>query len=328
MNQATPTPRLRRWLGLLLLGLLVAAWQPTAAPVTAAVASPGGAAIAAQVAPPAVAAEPSLIVYSSVERLLGGDLDNTIAVADAQTDLARFPSDWPVVGVGTTNWIDRNGELMPDGTAGATRFWWADPGSPSQSDVKNLADPSVIAALGQDPRLPFVALAVGNPATATTWTMQNVDDVYDWLGQKLVEAGITLAGIQLQGQFGPVKTTVAYDIPSASGDTGDSSGVKNHTFDYPAATSTLNGLYAGDPAMQPVISTPGQPLHFHGYQPGAMRGGHITSAAAVNVTATVWPLTQTTSARHPTADPPSSAHSDPPRNANDLADLVASTSSR
>jgi len=266
-----------------------------------------------------VAAEPSLVVYSSVERLLGGNLENTISVAEAQADLARFPSDWPVVGVGTTNWLDRNGELMPDGTAGATRFWWADPASPSLSDVKNLADPSVIAALGQEPRLPFVGLATGNPATAVTWTLQNVDDAYDWLGQKLVEAGIGLAGIQLQGQFGPVKTTVAYDIPSATGDTGDSSGVKSHSVDYPAGTWTMNGLYAGDPSMQPVISTEGQPLHFHGYQPGAMRGGHITSAAAVNVTATVWPLTQTTSARSPVTDLPTRAKA---------ADLVAASSPR
>src|SRR5205823_2233121 len=50
------------------------------------------------------------------------------------------------------------------------------------------------------------------------------------------------------------------------------------------------GLFAADPAVVPVISTPSAPLHLHGYQPATMLGGHVGSATAVRVTATVWPL--------------------------------------
>ena len=52
----------------------------------------------------------------------------------------------------------------------------------------------------------------------------------------------------------------------------------------------MNGLYSSEPALQPVIAAPGAPLHLHGYQPVTRLGGHIAHAAALQVTATVWPL--------------------------------------
>src|SRR5215212_10479905 len=94
-----------------------------------------------------VEAEATLVVYNSCARLLAGDLVHTVRVDEVQHDLARFPADWPVVGVGTTDWNGRNGEMMPDGTAGALHFWWADPGSASHAALHDDADPSYVAAL-------------------------------------------------------------------------------------------------------------------------------------------------------------------------------------
>ena len=62
--------------------------------------------------------------------------------------------------------------------------------------------------------------------------------------------------------------------------------------EYITATWTINGLYAADPAMEPVISVADHPLHLHGYQPETMLGGHVGRASAISVTATVWPLSQ------------------------------------
>ncbi|MFQ5813432.1 MAG: hypothetical protein ACE5I2_09645 [Anaerolineae bacterium] len=51
--------------------------------------------------------------------------------------------------------------------------------------------------------------------------------------------------------------------------------------------------------MQLVVSTAGHPLHLHGYQTAVaglptvpQLGGHVGSASAISVTATVWPLSQ------------------------------------
>ncbi len=285
-----PARPMRSWpwplLALLLALLLLAALGPPAA-AGGPVAAPGSQ------AGPAVAVEPTLLVYSTVERMLGGDLLQVVTPPEVRADLARFPADWPTVGVGTTSWIGRNGELMPDGTAAALHFWWADPDSPSQAMVLDVTASGVAppkAGVG----FPFLGLAVGDPATAITWTIDEGADVHQWLIQRLTEAGIGLAGVQLQGEFGPVATTVAYNIPLTGLDlSGGYVGADYFRFgDYPPATWTMNGLYAADPALQPVISTPGNPLHLHGYQPATMLGGHIGRATALRVTATIWPLAE------------------------------------
>jgi hypothetical protein len=246
------------------------------------------------VVPPTPSAQATLLTYNTVERLLAGDLLHTTTVDKVQRHLADYPPDWPVVGVGTTDWIGRNGELMPDGTTSDLHFWWADPNSLTQADVKDMADPNVTTSLGRDVRFPFLGLAIGDPETATTWTLQDVENVHAWLEEKLDASDIDLAGVQLRGQFGLVKTTVAYNIPLTGLDlSGGYVGEDHFRFgEYITATWTMNGLYAADPAMQTVISTPGHPLHLHGYQPETMLGGHVGSASAISVTATVWPLSQ------------------------------------
>jgi hypothetical protein len=275
--------------GLLLVLSCAAAGAPPMAPVGSAARWAGGVALAQA---PAATSEATLLLYSTVERLLGGEVVGGATVAQVRAALARYPADWPLVGVGTTGWVGRNGELMPDGTAGAPHFWWADPGSPSEAAVSDLGSVKGVAGPDAPLRLPFLGLAVGNPATAQTWTAADVDDVHAWLTERLSAEGITLAGVQLHGQFGPVQTTVAHYLPPTGLDlSGGYVGADYFRFgDYPPATWTMVGLYAADPALQPAIAAPGAPLHLHGYQPAARLGGHITRAAARRVTATIWPL--------------------------------------
>jgi hypothetical protein len=287
-----PALRAATLASLLALALLAALGPPRSAQSAAGTAErvpDGAAAIARQ----ATAAQPTLLVYSTVERLLSGDLLHTVSPGEVRADLARYPASWDVVGVGTTGWIGRNGELMPDGTAAAPRFWWADPDSPSQAMVVDVTAGGVAppkASVG----FPFIGLATGDPATAITWTVDQGADVHRWLAERLASEGIGLAGVQLRGEFGQVKTSVAYNIPLTGLDlSGGYVGDDYFRFgDYPPATWTMNGLYAADPALQPVISTAGNPLHLHGYQPATMLGGHIASGTAVRVTATIWPLAE------------------------------------
>jgi hypothetical protein len=238
----------------------------------------------------------TLLAFNTVERLLAGDLLHTVTISAVQTSLAAFPSDWPVVGLGTTNRTGRNGELAPDGTAGALRLWWADPDSTPQGNIVNLAD-----NIPPDVGFPFIGLAVGNPSTAIVWTAQNVPDVHAWLEQKLAAQGIDLAGVQLFGEFGAVKTTVAYNLPLTGLDL--SSGYAGPEYfrfgEYVTHTWTMDGLYAADPALTRVISTPKNPLQLHGYEGDVRLGGHVGSAQAISLTATVWPLEQMVISRGP-----------------------------
>src|SRR5829696_5288967 len=153
---------------------------------------------------------PSLVAYNTVQGLLAGDLEHTVSIVRVRSDLAAYPPDWPVVGVGTTNRPFRTGEPIPGGTAGDLRFWWADPDSPSQAAVTDLG-----AGPGAGPvELPFLAIGVGDPARALTWEARDVPDVHAWLSAQLAAAGIELAGVLLEGEFGAVKTTVSYNIPA------------------------------------------------------------------------------------------------------------------
>jgi hypothetical protein len=244
-------------------------------------------------------AAPALLLYNTVESLLSGDLLNTVTLDEVNRDLAAFPPDWPVVGVGTTNWFGRNGEMMPNGTAAALPYWWADPEPPTHATIRDLVAWQTDPALGAEPYLPFVGLAVGDPAAAHRFVLHGENDVHARLAERLAAEGVELAGVQLDGAFGPVQTTVAYNIPLTGLDlSGGYVGADYFRFgDYAPANWTMVGLYAAAPALQPAIAAPDQAIHLHGYQRNAMLGGHIGKAASQQVTVTVWPLREVVARR-------------------------------
>jgi hypothetical protein len=235
---------------------------------------------------------PTLLVYNTVTGLLAGDLQHSISPRRVQADVDLFPSDWVTLGVGTTNQIGRTGELIPDGSARDIHFWWADPSSPNQATV---SDVEAIPGLSSV-ELPFIALGIADPGSLISVAVNDVSDVHVFLRQWLMDNGIQLAAVRLQGSFGEVMTTVSYNIPPTGIPTGSVySGDAFFRFgDYPSGLWTMDGVYAIAQALQPVISTAGNPLHLHGYQPDVQVGGHIVRAAALQVVATIYPLQQAT----------------------------------
>jgi hypothetical protein len=231
---------------------------------------------------------PTLLVYNTAQGLLSGDLMHAVSPNMVQDDIDAFPSTWIALGVGTTNQPGRTGELIPDGTARNVRFWWADPSSQSQADVTNLAaTPSLSSA-----ELPFTAIGVADPDTVIEWSIPPVPSVHTWLRQQLEGQGLDLAAIRLEGTFGEVMTTVSYNIPPTGIPTGSvySGGDYFRFGDYPSGTWIIDGVFADPAALQTVVSTPGNPVHLHGYQPDLDLGGHIVSAVPSDVRAYIYPL--------------------------------------
>jgi hypothetical protein len=248
--------------------------------------------------------QPTLLVYSSVKQLLSGDVTDGILIPEVESHLEHYAPEWSVMGVGTTNNEMRNGELMPDGTAEHVHYWWVDPSSEGQNQVidllaalKPVATPEqgekAAPVIDFEPEFPFIALAIANPEDAVVYEVQNVENLHEWLVATLGESGVTLAGLHITGQFGAVSTTVGYNLPKVGIDL-SAAYMNTDSFrfiDYAEpAVWTINGLYSSDPALQPVISTEGRPVHLHGYQDEAMVGGHIAKAAVESVTVTVYPL--------------------------------------
>lgn len=248
-------------------------------------------------------ARSTLLVYNTVDRLLRGDLFHTVTAQDVLHDLGRFDAGWPVVGIGTTNWLRRNGEVIADGSAGQPRFLWADPDSQPVGQVIDVCTqtPSDSGSLLITPRVdsndeqanfPFLAVAVCDPASAITWDMNEVDNVHPFLIDRLTAENIGVAGVQVRGHFGPVQTTDAFNVPITGLDLSKGYvGDEHFRFaGYDEGEWVLNGVFAANPSLQPFISVSGVPLHLHGYRPTDEDGGHIVSAATRTATVTAWPL--------------------------------------
>ena len=245
----------------------------------------------------------TLIVYNTVSRLLDGDLQHTVSIKDIWKDLYLFPSHWLVVGIGTTNWLKRNGEMMPDGTTQNLHFWWADPKTAPQSHVIDLANPT--QAFGDnikdmegtitvktDAKFPFLALAVCNPAKVQRYTIENVDNLHHWLKQKLEGDNIKVAGIQVRGTCNYVKSTDAHYIPEdgldlSAGYVGDK---YFFTSEHDEGEWVMNGIYSNDETIVPFISVPSAPVHLHGYEQSHVVGGHVVEAKVQTATVSIYPL--------------------------------------
>ncbi len=245
----------------------------------------------------------SLLIYNTVDRLLRGDLFHTVTTADVIDDLAAYPGDFPLIGIGTTNWLRRNGEVIAEGSAQSPHFLWTDPDSDPVGQVIDVCwqRPSASGTALVTPRLdandqqanfPFLALAVGDPAQAMHWDIADAPNAHDWLVAELARHNVGVAGVQLRGRLGRVKTTDAYNVPLGGLDlSGGYQGDQYFRFcDYAGDDWLLNGVYAANPSLQPFISVANHPLHLHGYRTTARDGGHVVSAEVISASVTIWPL--------------------------------------
>ena len=248
----------------------------------------------------------TLLAYNTVERLLRGDFFHYVTLDDVLDDLAQFPPGWPVAGIGTTNWYRRNGELMLEFTAEEPSFLWADPTGQRSAIVIDLLHeqpaamsndtPLVSPALGGDdsrPQLPFLGVAVCDPAVVHTWTIRAPEGVHAELEQRCAEANIGLAGLHVRGALEVVDYQAICHIPLGGVGAG-SDGMAQAGVQFGRAegdTWHATGVYAANPTVQNVVSIPGHPLHLHGYSAETREGGHINRAlSGAEVTVEVWPV--------------------------------------
>jgi hypothetical protein len=240
------------------------------------------------------------IIYNTVDRVLRGDMFHTVTMSTVLDDLATYDPDWPVVGVGTTNWLKRHGEVIVEGRAGDVRFLWSDPASEPEAQVLDLRrerpDEDLLTPQygvnDREPNFAFLALAVCDPAAAVTFELGPTDALHQALRDRFAADNLGVAGVQVRGHFARVRFTAAYHLPLSGldlskGHVGDEYFRTGETID---ADWVMPGLYAANPSLHPLFSVPNVPVHLHGYSLMEGRGGHINSAAADLVQVTVWPV--------------------------------------
>ena len=245
-----------------------------------------------------------LLLYNTVERLLRGDLFHCVDIDQLNQDLKHYPDAWNLVGLGTSNWYERNGELVIAGHRDKPAYYWGDPlSTPLPGKLVDLArsTPELIDRLktpveGQDPTMPyfpFAAIGLCPPEDRREWEIPANTPIHGWIEDRINEENIGLAAVQVSSTFDGVEYTTMCNIPLgglqlSEGYSGDD------TFNFGAIDDyhwDLRGIVAINPTIQNMVSLADHPLHLHGFSTAAELGGHINVAITREaVKLSVWPL--------------------------------------
>lgn len=209
-----------------------------------------------------------IIIFNCVDELLTGDLADTVSL----NDLARQYSGEDIVGLGTTS-RQHSGELL----FMSGKCYWADPTSDGKvTEIDWTAE-----------ELPFCAITRVSSEDALVFT-GITGDIHEWLGKKLVELGIPLAAIRVNGTFVNVDLSIADKLP-----TSPSENLKSTLTTISQKQDwQMAGFYALNSDDQAIITVPESPVHLHGKTLDNSHGGHIKKADSVSSTVTIYPTKQ------------------------------------
>jgi hypothetical protein len=248
-------------------------------------------------------ARPILFSYNTVERLLRGDFYHTVDWESVSAELARFPGDWPLIGIGTTNWFKRNGETIVQGTVEHPHVFWSDPEGENPMHVIDLHEqgpsakgPELLSPSVDGPSTaaayPFLAVAVCQPDTAQHWDIPATENVHLWIQETLAQENIGLAAVLINGPCSHVRYASAFYLPLEGLKLVDGYNAKNNLklAEHEKGDWSIGGIYAANPTLQNIISVEGLPLHLHGYEKESRVGGHVIQIKTAGCRVTVWPL--------------------------------------
>ena len=209
-----------------------------------------------------------ILIFNCVDELLTGDLTDTVSL----NDLASQYSGQDIVGLGTTS-REHGGELLFI----SGKCYWADP----TSDGK-------ITEIGWTAeKLPFCAITSLDGEDALVFN-GITGDIHNWLVNKLVELGIPLAAIKINGKFTDVDLSIADKLPTSPSEKLKSTLTTiNQEQDWQIA-----GFYALNDDDQAIITVPESPAHLHGRTLDNSHGGHIKKANSVSSDVTIYPIKQ------------------------------------
>jgi len=233
----------------------------------------------------------TLVLFNTVERLLRGDFFHVSEMEDVTAALGGFPQHWPVVGLGTSNWYKRNGELVVGGDCETPAFYWGDPTTKPPGRKVDLAaelpegfgaDDLVTPEVGKDdtfPRFPFVCAAACRPEDEVALELPQGRNIEEWLNEEMAERNIGLCAIQGEMRLSEADYTTCCHIPI--GGFAELEGDIYSAFKEGTVLEKmwdLRGLYALNPTVQKMISVEGHPLHLHGHTDESQIAGHLTKA--------------------------------------------------
>ena len=209
-----------------------------------------------------------ILIFNCVDELLAGDLADTVLLRD----LAGQYSGEDIVGLGTTS-RQHSGELI----FMSGKCYWADPTSEGKvTEIDWTAE-----------EIPFCAIT--RIYSEDELAFHGITgDIHEWLEKKLVELGIPLAAVTVNGKFTDVDLSIADKLP-----TNPSEKLKSTLITVSQEQEwQMVGFYALASDDRAIITVPESPVHLHGKTLDNSHGGHVKKANSMSSTVTIYPIKQ------------------------------------
>jgi hypothetical protein len=207
-----------------------------------------------------------LLIFNTLADLLKGDLWQGINQDELGRYLYIYPEHFQVIGVGTTNWPERMGEVIVRGTVGKTLFQWANPEYPYQ--VRNLRDAT----------FPWIQVAVVDPKRTLQWTLERTQDLHGAISERMRREGIRICAFAIEAIAQHVQYSLTYRIPKTGLDLSVPGGKEAYFRAFQDDTRApwlLFGIYVDEDVAPLCGMPPGQSVLMDGFNRDTNNGGLI-----------------------------------------------------
>jgi hypothetical protein len=224
-----------------------------------------------------------LLFFNTLADLLRGDLWQWISQQDLLSRLYIYPERFLVIGLGTTNWPERMGEVLVTGSVAETTFQWANPEYPYR--VQSI----------KEGVFPWIQLGVVDPKSGLEWSLEKTQDLHGTLIEKLRQHGIDRCALSIEATTSLVEYTITYRIPKTGLDLSVPAGKAEYLRSFKQegkANWVFHGIYVDESLASACGVPPGQPLLLAGYNKESLNGGLLRLARVQSARVRYFPIEQ------------------------------------
>jgi hypothetical protein len=221
-----------------------------------------------------------LLLFSTLSDLLKGDLWQWATQEDVKRQMLAYPERYSVIGIGTTNWPERMGEVMVQGTVKNLTFQWADPEYPNQ--IQRI-DRGVF---------PWLQVAVVDSRKGGELRLDKADDLHWAIIEELRRRKVRICALTINAIASNTHYTVTHSIPKSGLDLSVPMGKETYLRafkDESQARWTIQGIFVDD-AVGSCGMVPGLPLLLMGYNRDTRNGGLVTLAKVERAEVQYYPI--------------------------------------
>jgi len=222
-----------------------------------------------------------LLLFSTVSDLLKGDLWQFVTQDELGRYLYIYPENHHVIGMGTTNWPERMGEVMVRGTVGKTSFLWANPEYPYQ--IRSISDGI----------FPWIQVAVCDPRNSLKYNLDRTQDLHAAIIEQMQQERIRICALQIEAVTLQVEYSLTYRIPKSGLDLTVPQGRDAYLRafnDESRARWTICGIYVDEEMARTCGMLPGQTLLLVGQNRDTNNGGLVRLARVQSAQIQYYPI--------------------------------------